>query len=359
MLFSIANFTKIHKNLKRIKIDSFKLRVPRVHVNFIDSKFATKYKKLYVETGEIDEHSNLDNHKVHIEDGITSRIGIIHSMDAEGGSEYVMFQINAKQLKKKYFEGINRKNIKTIYNYLMSFKIVYLDYSAFLDGLISDIDICYDYNITKKGMQETNQKIYESVLPHCSKYVGKPFKRKDNTGLQFNDRAKATPSKPYCKIYHKTTELETKSEEFAKTYLKDIDYQNLGRFEYTIKNSKHKHYLKLKYQSLDDFLKIQQRTLERFFFNGIKAYTMAKDIIREYKDLSPTDRLLLEFINRLISRGSDKINIYTALNIFDIPQEKSRMKKKLTDLLENVDDKHQLIANKESMQMIRILRLDL
>ena len=35
------------------------------------------------------------------------------------------------------------------------------------------------------------------------------------------------------------------------------------------------------------------------------------------------------------------------------------MKKKLTQLLENVDDKQRLIANKESMQMLRVLRLDI
>ncbi len=345
--------------LERIKIDSFKLRIPRVAVEFVDSKFSSAYQKIYINTGEIDEHISLDKHKVNIEKGITSRIGVVHSMDAEGGGEYVVFQINAKQLKQKYFEGINRNNIKVIYKYLMSFNLVHLDYSIFLNGLISDIDLCYDFNITRNGMQETNQKIHESILPHCHKYVDKPFRRKTNTGLQFNDRSKSTPSKPYCKIYHKTTELETKSEEFTKHFLKNVDFQNLGRFEYTIKNSRHKRYLKLNYQTLDDFLKIQHKTLERFFFNGIKTYTMSQEIIREYKELSPTDRLLLELINRLISRGSDKHNIYTALNIFEIPQEKSRMKKKLVELLEKVDDKHRLVANKESMQMLRVLRLDL
>jgi hypothetical protein len=86
---------------------------------------------------------------------------------------------------------------------------------------------------------------------------------------------------------------------------------------------------------------------------------MATEIMREYKDISPTDRMLLECFNRLISRGSDKQNLYTILNIYDIPQEKSRMKKKLTDLLENIDDKERLISNRESMEMLRLLRLDL
>ena len=69
--------------------------------------------------------------------------------------------------------------------------------------------------------------------------------------------------------------------------------------------------------------------------------------------------MLLECLNRLIMRGSDKTNLYTILNIFEVPQEKSRMKKKLINLLENIDDKERLISNKESMQMLRVLRLDI
>ena len=343
--------------LEKIKIDSFKLRIPRVNVNFVDSKFSAEYQKVYTQTGEVDEHVNLDRHKVDVSKGVTTRIGVVHSMDANGGGEYVVFQINAKQLGARYFEGINRRNLPLIYKYIMSFKVVHCNYNVFLDGLISDIDLCFDFTITREAMQETNQKIYEKVLPYCYKYVSKAFRKKTNTGLQFNDRSKSTPSKPYCKIYHKTTELESKSEEFAKHFLKAIDYSNIGRFEYTIKNSHHKRHIKLNYQTLDDFLRIQHKRLEQFFFNGIKSYTMVTEIIREYKDLSPTDRLLLEFMNRLIARGSDKQNLYTALNIFDIPQEKSRMKKKLINLLENVDDKERLIANQESMQMLRVLRL--
>jgi hypothetical protein len=345
--------------LEKLKIDSFKLRIPRVLVKFIDPKFASKYQKVYTNTGEIDEHINLDQNKVNIENGITTRIGVVHSMDAEGGSEYVVFQLNSKQLKHRYFEGINRQTIKIIYNYIMDFKIVFVEYDTFLNGLPSDIDYCLDFSVSLESMQETNQRIYEKILPYCYKYVSKPFRKKTNTGLQFNDRAKATPSKPYCKIYHKSTELKHNSEQFANEYLKNVDFENIGRFEYTIKDSKHKRYLKLNFKTLDDLLKIPQKRIEQFFFTGIKNYTMAQEIMKDYKDISPTDRMILELINRLINRGSDKHNIYTVLNIYEIPQEKSRMKKKLFDLLEKVDDKDRLISNQESMQMLRVLRLDI
>ena len=181
--------------LEKLKIDSFKLRIPRVLVKFIDPKFASKYQKVYTNTGEIDEHINLDQNKVNIENGITTRIGVVHSMDAEGGSEYVVFQLNSKQLKHRYFEGINRQTIKIIYNYIMDFKIVFVEYDTFLNGLPSDIDYCLDFSVSLESMQETNQRIYEKILPYCYKYVSKPFRKKTNTGLQFNDRAKATPSK--------------------------------------------------------------------------------------------------------------------------------------------------------------------
>lgn len=57
-------------------------------------------------------------------------------------------------------------------------------------------------------------------------------------GLQLNHRDKSTPAKTYAKFYHKTTELINNSTDFSETYLKDIDYTNIGRFEFNLKNRK-------------------------------------------------------------------------------------------------------------------------
>ena len=100
--------------LEKLKIDSFKLRIPRVLVKFIDPKFASKYQKVYTNTGEIDEHINLDQNKVNIENGITTRIGVVHSMDAEGGSEYVVFQLNSKPSQPQATRSSNTPSSRSL-----------------------------------------------------------------------------------------------------------------------------------------------------------------------------------------------------------------------------------------------------
>ena len=345
--------------LNIVKIDSLKLRIPRSQVSYIDETFCEEYKKIYINSGLIEEHINLDKHKVHKVNGITTRIGLAHFVEGQTSSEQIFIQVNAKQLRSRYLEGINLDTIKDIYEYIINLGVVYVDFQTFLNAQVSDVDICYDTLVTPKTMIEANQAIYKRVNPLLYKYVGKPFRQKENIGLQFNLRDKATPSKPYVKIYHKTTELNSKSEEFTKAYLKDIDYQDIGRIEYTIKNSKHKKYLDLNLHTMKHLLEIEPSTLENVLFSGVICYLEKKAVMRKFSDLSPTDRLILYFINKYIHAGADKTAIYAALNIYEIPQERSRMKKKLTQLIEQVDDKERLVANKETMDFLRILRLDL
>ncbi len=345
--------------LEVIKIDSLKLRIPLYKVTFVDSTFAEKYQKIYVETGELDENINLDKHKVDITNGITTRIAVIHCIRGTFGEEQLEIQCNAKQLGHKYFDGISQNTIRDIYDYIINLKIIYVSFKDFLNAYVSDIDFCYDVKVTPKAMIEANTEIYRNIKINYYKYVSKPFRKiKGNVGMQFNTREKATPAKPYIKIYHKTLELESKSNIFAETYLQGQDWKDIGRLEYTLKNSKHKKYLDLHFYTLEELLQLDTNILENIIFSGILQYIVKKTILREYSDLSPTDRLLLHYINRLVEKGADKQSIYSALHIFEIPQERSRMKKKLKQLVENVDDKERMVANKETMDFLRKLRLD-
>lgn len=344
--------------LNVVKIDSLKLRIPRYKVSYVDPTFAAEYVKLYEDTGLIDEHINLDKHKVNITNGITTRIAVFHAVQGCTCEEQIVIQCNAKQLREKYFKGIGQSTIKDLYNYIMNLKIIHVDYEDFLSAYVSDIDICYDVTVSPESMREANREIYRNILPSMYRYVGNPFAQKTNTGLQFNIREKATPAKPYCKIYHKTLELQNKSNDFANTYLKSQNFNNIGRLEYCIKNSKHQKHLKIKIKSLEDLLCLNNNTLERIIFSGVLVYIDKKTILFEYKDLSPTDRLLLFFINKYISNGADKQEIFSVLNIYETPQEKSRMKKKLKQLIENVDNEKRLVSNRETLDFLRVLKLD-
>lgn len=345
--------------LETVKVDSLKIRVPRHKVEYIDPTFAQEYQKVFITTGELENHVNLDKHKVNIENGITTRIAVFHCLTGQFAEEQIIIQCNAKQLKEKYFQGINNETIIDLYNYIISLKIIYLSIDTFLNAYVSDIDFCYDVNVSVKSMIEANAEIHRKINPSCYRYVSKPFRReKENVGIQFNTREKATPAKPYVKIYHKTLELETQSSLFSQTYLKNQNFKNIGRLEFTLKNAKHKKYLDLQFQSLKDLLDLNQDVLEKIIFSGIMKYIERKIILREFKDLSPTDRLLLHFMNRTINKGDDKEMLYASLNIFDNPQERSRMKKKLIQLIENVDDKDRLVANRETLNFLRVLKLN-
>ena len=357
--------TNKNLNLEKVKIDSLKLRVPKHRCKILSPTFAQEYQKIVCDTGEIDPEISLDKHKVHLLNGITTRVAVFHQLSGGMSEEQIIIQVNAKQLGAKYFEGITDKNVKDIYNYIMALNIIECNYLDFLDAFVSDIDFCIDLLVEPKAMQEGNIYLYNHVKPNLYKYVSKPFNRKDNTGMQFNNRAKATPGKPFVKIYHKGIELEHHSSEFAQSYLKNFDFANIGRIEYTLKNARHKKKLKLKFKTMKELLEmLRENEIENKInvFDGVHAYIDKPAINRNVATLSPTDRILLYFIDRYVENGADKEAIINALEIFhwkDEAQQKSRMKKKLLKLINEVSDVHKMEKNKDGMDFLRLLKFDL
>lgn len=274
--------------------------------------------------------------------------------------EAIYIQVNAKMLGSEYFSGITSKTINKIYNYIMNLKIIHTSKFEFMNAFVSDCDFCYDFLVSPKPMQEANQLIFSEVTPANFKYVQKPFRQKTNVGLQFNERAKATPSKPYIKIYHKSLELQYKSVEFYDAYFSGKNINDIGRIEFTVKNSKHRKYLNLgNHRTLENILTINDDRMKQIINSGIPEYIKEKSIIKDFQNVSPTDKLHLYYINALINKGYDKQALYQALEIYDNPQERYRMNKKLQKLLENIDDNGKLQRNAEVMNMLRILELDL
>ena len=345
--------------LKTATIDSLKLRLPKGLVQIVDPTFAEEYQKIYINSGFIEEEViNLDKHKVHILNGITTRIGVAYCMMGTAQMEQIFIQVNAKQLQEDYFQGITIKTIFRIYEYIMDLNIIYVDFPVFMSAYASDVDVCYDLYVTPKDMQIANNALHKRVLPSLLKYVGDPFRQKQNTGLQFNERNKATAAKPYVKIYHKGLELEFKSVEFAQAYLKGINYTNLGRLEFTIKNKRHKDYLGIEFTTLEDLLAIPEPKLREIVLSGIPNYIDKTTIMKSYSDLSPTDRMIIYYIEKLVNSGADRIAIERVLEIYDVPQEKSRMKKKLNQLLDHSTTNDRMIENKGAMNFLRDLDLD-
>lgn len=344
--------------LDTIKIDSLKLRIPRYKVTYIDDTFAEKYQKIFIKTGLLEDHVNLEKHKVDITDGISTRIAVFNSLQGGKAEEQIVIQCNAKQLKDKYFKGISINTLPLLYQYIIDLKIIHFAYEDFLDAYVSDIDYCYDVQVSPKSMIEANQEIYHHIKPSCFKYVSKPFRKNTNVGIQFNTREKATPSRPYVKIYHKTLELLHKSNEFAEKHLKGQDYSDIGRLEYTIKNSKHRKKLNIEANTFRELLDVPLSQIGSVVFSGVLSYVDKTSIERDYKDISPTDRLILFFLHKCQENGDSQEDLFNSLNIFEVAQEKSRMKKKITQLLHQVDEKKRLIPNRETEFFLNRIQLN-
>tara|TARA_A100000171_G_C2140435_1_gene155150 strand:- start:383 stop:1444 length:1062 start_codon:yes stop_codon:yes gene_type:complete len=345
--------------LEIAKFDSLRLRLPYNEVECIDTTIEEKYCKYYPKTGEISKEEEIDLVKWSENNGIKTKISIANLIN-EGILEKVfVLLINAKQLKERYFEGITINNLPSVYNYLIGLNIIHFTYKTFLNGCISDIDICYDVNVKVSTMINSNREIYNNVKPSCARLVRPPFKRKDNTGLNFNERNKATPSKPHIKIYHKTCELNTRSLDFAKAYLKDINFENIGRLEFTVKNRAHFKYLGLYPKTLMDLLEIKQTKLQDIVFSGILKYIDTNGHIKDYSKLTPSETLLLKVIELAKDKGATNENFYSLLNVFECRTKKNRAKKLLCKILFEDREKRALETSLENQAFFEKLKLNL
>lgn len=356
--------------LRKVKVDSLKIRIPSEAVEIISPTFMQKFSKVYVSgehAGLVDDYISLENHKTDITNGITTRIGIVSSLIAKDTvKEFFYIQVNAKMCQSRYFEGINQDTIKLVYDYIMALEVIFVSFDVFLDSLISDVDFAYDVSISPYHMKELNKKIYEAVADNKKRYLDEPFKRKDNVGIVFNRREKATPSTPFIKIYHKGLEFEYKSVEFCDFYFKGMNLSNYGRLEYTLKNNKHQKYLGISIKTLGqliDRMENERELIERIVLSGISEnYVEVRMTTVDTTKKSPTDKLILWYMDRLIDKGFDKHELYGALSLFnpkDDVQRKQRalMKRKIDSLVSDMCKEEKLDKNKKVNDMIRTLNL--
>lgn len=346
----------------KIKIDSLKLTFPRNSVQIIDEKFAQEYQKIYINTGEIDTESvSLDKHKVEQIKGISSRIALGQWVMGDNINEVLFLQINAKMCRELYFDGINWNNWKLVYNHIMQQRVIYMDERTFLNGMVTDIDFAFDFKATPKELSEVITMLYSKVLPERHKFVSAPFRQKTNVGIQFNKREKATPSKPFIKIYHKGLELQYKSEEFGRTFLtgqkfkevykkknQDVpDWKNTSRLEVTLKNSRDKKYHGLnQLKDMKDLLDLSDKEREKIVFSGLPKYLNRASKIHITDEVSPTDRYIIWMIDLLMKHGYGKAALFQGLDIFEDKQQKHRIRKKLEKIVDAVPDQNKLESNR-------------
>jgi hypothetical protein len=294
------------------------------------------------ETEEIEKHliksdyfSN-DNFVTKFKGGL--EIQITNNIQLDNGSyetikeEFYTFKITSKLLKQDYFNGIDYTTIKSIYDYIESVGYS-IDYKDFIISELTDIDYKFDLTLTPE--------VYKSIVKQYNlnakewKELHKgidPYNKKNNQGIGFGIRERATPSYPFMKFYNKEVECKSKSFNFFNVYPMNID--NLYRWELTIKNKKHFDYLELN-NTLEFHLQLveenQNKLWELFkMYHNIHLNNFTKSIEetknKEYKNMN--DIILSALVEKLINENEFGLKSITNYFNFLLENENiSRMSK--------------------------------
>ena len=144
--------------------------------------------------------------------------------------------------------------------------------------------------------------------------------KKLGQGVQFGIRSQSTIGYPFLKIYNKTLELETKSKDFANTYLNGIDYSNRIRAEMTIKNSNHvKRILGDSKNTLSNVLSYSQDDLRKFFVHAWRVHISGVTAKPKSRSKLTGNKLVMyNYIKALDENGLSRFDI-EKLSIQDSP----------------------------------------
>jgi len=165
-----------------------------------------------------------------------------NAITKDGAQDVVKIDVNAKQLKARYLQGITRDNVKHLYDFHIDLGDIYCSYEDFLSGRLIDVDFKIDFHLSSKQDAINNYQTLFSLVNPKLKAQGAPFFKNwsepNNMGLEFYDRKvlkrrNPPPSKQNTRIYLKGIELLNKSYEFWSTYLEPlgIDAENVLRIE--------------------------------------------------------------------------------------------------------------------------------
>lgn len=244
-------------------------------------------------------------------------------------------------MRQNYFDGITLNNIRSAYDYIIDIGAFTCSYNDFLQGSVSDIDICVNYRLDAPSLHQSLKRLPTFSAQSKHRYfhliaLKNKFGKLHNLGIDINTRQKAKPSLPYFKIYHKELELLSKSALFYNTYLfPNYDIKNLCRSEFTIKSYKHKKRLQKvglpEFTTLVQYLNIPKKILLAVHDTGISSYTIKRQPRSEIIGLSPNDTLLYHFMQLAIKNGSDIDDLKHVLNQFE-GSRRTRVKDKINTL---------------------------
>ena len=159
----------------------------------------------------------------------------------------------------------------------MAENVCKFSYKDFLNGYCTDIDFKKDIIHTEFSKAISLLNTMSKEHKQYAKGV-KMFAQKDNVGIQWSDRNRATISNPYLKLYNKQIELtcNDKSIPFTETYLRGVDLTNRIRIEYTIKNKKHLNKMGVECQKLYSLLQLDQEQKNKMLESVVKCHLLPR-----------------------------------------------------------------------------------
>lgn len=299
---------------KKVKIDSFTLLIPYLeetkHQLIVSQTFTESYAKVYG-TGELEDDPTFYTNYVKTENKDSKTFLKYKNIERLFNGErkkFIQIMITSKLLKGEYFEGLNSVNIDQIYNYIIADQVIRISKEDFLNSYVTDIDLCRDFKTDLEGFKKLKQFMLELVIPGKESLLNsKRIDSKDVFGIQYNERHKATPSKPFAKLYFKSKELLEKSTSFYEANLLDFEkeiIEGISRLEVTIKAYKHKERLGIgNIKSLNDLLSIPNSDLENIFNSIIKEYYESTRKLKEENSdkMKTSDLILLNGIDYILS----------------------------------------------------------
>lgn len=364
-------------------IDSLKIRIKLDKVTVIDKRLITDYIEYYPNLEQLDNDTLKNGYELKkakpltkIINGITYRIYVKAFIGSDKlAHEYVVLQVSAKMLEQRYFEGITKKNVDVILKNINDLGIIKITKTTLLDGLVSDIDICINQLIDEKSLKGAFSLIHNYPMPSKKPLIHfinqSNLNGTRNLGVDFNKREKATNSTPYCKIYHKGFELLSKSINFYNAYLTPMRssvLDNLVRYEFTIKASKHKEYLckqglQADFKTFENLLDTKPKELKKIAQSGLKYYLEKRTKSQIDTNQKPTEIILQYYIENLIKLGFDEQKLLGFTYLIDCPvsrsTNKSRVNKLIKKLTANDTQKNKLLEqNKRTNNFLNQLGFD-
>jgi len=294
--------------LRSPKWDSLRVELPTEKV-INHSHIGVPIIKLEKDTGNVvaglDERPLVEMAICNVTNGVKVRWAKeIRQSGHNKSEERYVIQINAKMLCERYFEGININNIRKVYDYLQSFKILEFSYEDFLDGYVYDCDLCYDVTATPEVWNGLCKKVHSQVKMEYLKYVPNGWTDNSrNVGLEFNSRNAGTPTHPFIKLYHKGLELTNNSYDFNQNYIKKNNLP-IGRLEYNFKRRKHFEYFDVNVTTLRELLGVGMEALKRMLLGAISKFYLEKRIVvRNTSKLGPREYYEKYLVTYAIQQG--------------------------------------------------------